>query len=99
MRSNGEMWVGVACPRELELAGDGGRRREGKSRGSRDGGGSAPIYRLEGLEAKQNGAWGRSDRAGGTWRRGGGRRRRRSAWRAACRLASKPRARGKWGRG
>jgi len=62
----GKCGSGVACPHELELPGDGGRRREGKSRGSRDGGGFAPIYRLEGLEAKQNGAWGRSNQAGGT---------------------------------
>ena len=61
----GKCGSGMACPRELELAGDGGRRTKGKSRGSHDGWGSDPIYRLEGLEEKQNGAWGRSDRAGG----------------------------------
>ena len=43
----------MACPRELGLAGDGGQRRKGKKRGSHDGGGSGPIYSLEGLEAKQ----------------------------------------------
>ena len=55
VRSNGEMWVGVACPRELELAGDGGWRREREMRGSRDGGGFGPIYRREGVEAKLKG--------------------------------------------
>ena len=53
MRLDGECGSGMACPCELELTGDGGRWRKGKSRGSRDGGGSGPIYRLEGFEAKQ----------------------------------------------
>ena len=53
MRSDGNCGSGMACPCELELAADGGRRRKGKSRGSHDGGGSGPIYRLEGFEAKQ----------------------------------------------
>ena len=43
----------MACPCELELDGDGGQRRKGKREGSRDCGGSDPIYRLEGLEVKQ----------------------------------------------
>ena len=55
MRLDGECGSGMACPCELELAGDGGRWRKGKSRGSRDGGGSGPIYRCEGVEAKLNG--------------------------------------------
>jgi len=49
----GQCGSGMACPRELELAGDGGRQRKGEREGSRDGGGSGPIYRLEGFESKQ----------------------------------------------
>ena len=49
----GECGSGVACPCELELDGDGGQRRKRKREGARDCGGSYPIYRLEGLEAKQ----------------------------------------------
>jgi hypothetical protein len=45
--------------------------------------GSGPIYRREGIEAKLNCAWGRSDWAKSARRRGGGRRMRRGAWRAA----------------
>ena len=44
----------MACPCELELAGDGGRRRKGKREGVVcDGGDPCPIYKLEALEAKQ----------------------------------------------
>jgi len=73
----------MACPRELELAGDGGRRRKGEMRGVARRWGFGPIYRREGVEAKLNGAWGRSDWAKCARRRGGDRRRRRGAWRAA----------------
>ena len=86
---------GVAFPRELELAGNGGWRWEREMRGSHDGGGSCPIYRQEGIEAKPmapGGDWSGSGRA---WRRGGGQRGRRCAWRAAWHLASRPGARGK----
>ena len=61
--------------------------------------GSGPIYRREDIEAKLNGAWGRSDWARSARRRGGGRRRRRCAWRAACHLANGPGARGVRGNG
>ena len=50
---DGTMWVGDGCPRELELASDGGWRREGEMRGSRDGGGSVPIYRRGHLRVKE----------------------------------------------
>ena len=90
---------GLACPRELELAGNGGWRRKGKMRGSGDGGGSGPIYRQERVEAKLMGSWGRSNRPGRARRRGGGRRRRHGAWWAACRLAKGPGARGEWRKG
>ena len=56
---DGTMWVGDGLSAR---GGDGGWRREGEMRGSRDGGGSGPIYRREGVEAKLKGAWG--DRTG-----------------------------------
>ena len=59
-------------------------------RGSRDGCGSGPIYRQEGVEAKLMALRGCRSGPGRARRRGGGRRRRRGAWRAACHLAKGP---------
>jgi hypothetical protein len=74
------------------MAGGGGR---GRREGSRDGGGSGPIYRLEGSRAKLMAPGGGQSSPGCTQRRGGGHRGGAAHGGVAWRVASRPRARGK----
>ena len=74
------------------MVGGGGR---GRREGSRDGGGSGPIYRLEGFRAKlMEPGGGRSSPGRARWQ--GGRQRGGAAHGGVVwRVASRPRARGK----
>ena len=99
MRSDGKMWVGDGLSARAQARQRWWVAEEGEKERGRMTVGLWSIYKREGVEAKPNGAWGRSDWARSARWRGGSRRRRRCAWKAACRLAKGPGVRGVRGNG